>query len=122
MAIDTVTRCRFGVSFRRLLLHTGPAQTSQLKLGVHIKTDGKTMSMQKSASASSWLTYTDGIASRWQDLLMVVARVMLGWIFVMSGWGKLMNISGFVATMPRRGLPDFFGYIAPFVEFIGGVL
>ena len=23
--------------------------------------------------------------------------------------------------MPRRGLPDFLGYIAPFVEFIGGV-
>jgi hypothetical protein len=46
----------------------------------------------------------------------------LGWIFVMSGWGKLMNISGFAATMPRRGLPEFLGYIAPFVEFIGGVL
>jgi putative oxidoreductase len=24
--------------------------------------------------------------------------------------------------MPRRGLPDFLGYIAPFVEFIGGIL
>jgi putative oxidoreductase len=24
--------------------------------------------------------------------------------------------------MPRRGLPEFLGYIAPFVEFIGGVL
>jgi putative oxidoreductase len=33
-----------------------------------------------------------------------------------------MNISGFIATMPRRGLPDFLGYAAPFVEFIGGVL
>jgi putative oxidoreductase len=80
------------------------------------------MSMQKSDSMSSWLTCTDGIAARWQDLLLVLARVLLGWIFVQSGWGKLMNISGFVATMPRRGLPDFLGYVAPFVEFIGGVL
>ena len=80
------------------------------------------MSMLKSGSPSSWLTCTDGIAARWQDLLLVLARVLLGWIFVQSGWGKLMNIPGFVATMPRRGLPDFLGYVAPFVEFIGGVL
>ena len=80
------------------------------------------MSMQKSGSPSSWLTCTDGIAAQWQDLLLLLARVLLGWIFVQSGWGKLMNIPGFVATMPRRGLPDFLGYVAPFVEFIGGVL
>ena len=80
------------------------------------------MSMQKSGSPSSWLTCTDGIAAQWQDLLLVLARVLLGWIFVQSGWGKLMNIAGFVATMPRRGLPDFLGYVAPFVEFIGGIL
>ena len=80
------------------------------------------MSMQKSESQSSWLTYPDAIAAQWHDLLLLLARVLLGWIFVMSGWGKLMNISGFAATMPRRGLPEFLGYIAPFVEFIGGVL
>jgi len=80
------------------------------------------MSMQKSGSPSSWLASTDGIAAQWQDLLLLLARVLFGWTFVMSGWGKLMNISGFIATMPRRGLPDFLGYVAPFVEFIGGVL
>jgi putative oxidoreductase len=80
------------------------------------------MSVQKPDSTSSWLTYTDGIAAQWQDLLMLVARIMIGLIFVMSSWGKLMNISGFVATMPPRGLPVFLGYVAPFVEFIGGIL
>ena len=55
------------------------------------------MSMQKSESQSSWLTYTDAIAAQWHDLLILLARVLLGWIFVMSGWGKLMNISGFAA-------------------------
>jgi putative oxidoreductase len=80
------------------------------------------MSMQKSGSPSSWLTCTDGFAAQWQDLLLLVARILFGWTFVMSGWRKLMDISGFVATMPNRGLPDFLGYIAPFVEFIGGVL
>ena len=62
------------------------------------------MSMQKSESQSSWLTYTDAIAEQSHNLLILLARVLLGWIFVMSGWGKLMNISGFAATMPRRGL------------------
>jgi putative oxidoreductase len=77
--------------------------------------------MQKSSSPSSWLTCTDGIAAQWQDLLMLLARTMIGLIFVLSSWGKLMNISGFVATMPQRGLPAFLGYVAPFIEFIGGV-
>jgi putative oxidoreductase len=78
------------------------------------------MSMQSSDS-SRWLTYTDGLAAQWQDFLILLARLLIGWIYVQSGWGKLMNISGFVATMPRRGLPEFLGYIAPFVEFIGGL-
>jgi putative oxidoreductase len=88
----------------------------------HFKTGKTFMSMQKSESPSSWLACTDGIATQWQDLLLLLVRVLFGWTFVMSGWGKLMNISGFVATMPRRGLPDVLGYVAPFVEFIGGVL
>ena len=62
------------------------------------------------------------MAAQWQDILLLAARVLFGVIFVMSGWRKLMDIPGFVATMPRRGLPDFLGYVAPFVEFIGGIL
>ena len=80
------------------------------------------MSMQESGSPSSWLARTDGIAAQWQDLLLLLARILFGWTFVLSGWRKLMDIAGFVATMPRRGLPEFLGYVAPFVEFIGGVL
>jgi putative oxidoreductase len=80
------------------------------------------MSTEKSGLPSSWLACTDGIAARWQDFLLLLARVLFAYTFVMSGWEKLMNISGFVATMPRRGLPNFLGYVAPFVEFIGGVL
>ena len=80
------------------------------------------MSMQDSKSGLSFLNCTDGVATQWQDFLLLVSRVLFGWIFVMSGWGKLMDIPAFVATMPRRGLPDFLGYVAPFVEFFGGVL
>jgi putative oxidoreductase len=63
----------------------------------------------------------DAIAARTSDLVLLVGRVLLGLIFVESGFGKLMNMSGFVATMPKRGLPDFLGYVAPPVEFLGGL-
>ena len=78
------------------------------------------MSMQNSTSPS-WLACTDGIAARWQDFLLLLGRVLIGWIFVSSGWRKLMDIPGFVKTMPRRDLPDVLGYIAPPVEFVGGL-
>jgi putative oxidoreductase len=79
------------------------------------------MSMQESKGSTSFLGYTDGIAEQGRDALLLLGRVLLGWIFVSSGWRKLMDIPGFVATMPRRGLPEFLGYVAPPVEFIGGV-
>jgi putative oxidoreductase len=80
------------------------------------------MSTQDSRSPESWLTCTDGLAAQWQDFLLLLGRVLLGWIFILSGWRKLMDIPAFVATMPRRDLPTFLGYVAPFVEFIGGIL
>ncbi len=67
------------------------------------------------------LTHADALAARWQDFLLLVGRVMLGWIFLMSGWRKLMDVPAFVKTMPRRDLPEFLGYIAPPVEFLGGL-
>ena len=73
-------------------------------------------------SSAPWmLSRADGLAAQSQDVLLLLGRVLLGWIFVQSGWRKLMDIPAFVATMPRRGLPDVLGYIAPPVEFIGGV-
>ena len=81
------------------------------------------MSMQTSSGPSSLpvLSYTDKLAAQWTDFLLLVGRVLMGWIFISSGWRKLMDIPGFVKTMPRRGLPDFLGYVAPPVEFIGGI-
>ena len=75
-----------------------------------------------SKSPASWLTCTDALAAQWQDFLLLLGRVLLGWIFILSGWRKLMDIPAFVATMPRRDLPALLGYVAPFVEFIGGIL
>ena len=67
------------------------------------------------------LSHADGCAARYQDALLLAGRILMGWIFVQSGWRKLMDIPAFVASMPRRGLPWFMGYVAPPVEFFGGL-
>ena len=69
----------------------------------------------------SSLYLADGLAARGQDFLLLAGRVLIGWIFITSGWRKLLDIPAFAATMPRRDLPIFLGYIAPPVEFFGGV-
>jgi putative oxidoreductase len=79
------------------------------------------MSLQGSSSSPTYLSHTDKLAASMQDLLLLAGRILLGWIFISSGWRKLMDIPGFVKTMPRRDLPELLGYIAPPVEFIGGV-
>lgn len=78
------------------------------------------MSLQESSSPNH-LNHTDRLAAQSQDLLLLAARILLGWIFISSGWRKLMDIPAFVKSMPRRDLPEFLGYIAPPVEFIGGL-
>jgi putative oxidoreductase len=80
------------------------------------------MSMQNTGSSLPVLSHTDRLAAQWSDFLLLAARLLMGWIFIQSGWGKLMNMSGFIASMPRRGLPNFLGYVAPPVEFVGGIL
>ena len=72
-------------------------------------------------SSHPYLSYTDRLASAWYDFLLLLGRVLLGWIFVQSGWGKLLNISGFATGMSNRGVPTFLGYLAPFIEFFGGL-
>jgi putative oxidoreductase len=74
------------------------------------------------ASSPWFFSHADGFAAQWQDFVLLLGRLLLGWIFVQSGWRKLMDIPGFVASMPRRGLPEIMGYIAPPVEFVGGLL
>jgi putative oxidoreductase len=74
-----------------------------------------------SPSSHAVLSHTDRLAVAWQDFLLLVGRVMIGWIYVQSGWRKMGDIPGFASSMPRRGLPEFLGYIAPPVEVIGGL-
>jgi hypothetical protein len=68
-------------------------------------------------------TKSNLVAAKWQDFLLLLGRVLLGWDLYSERLAQaLMDIPAFVAPIPRRVLPTFLGYIAPFVEFVGGIL
>ena len=57
------------------------------------------------------------------DILLLLARVLLGVIFLLSGSGKLMNLDGFASSLANRGVP-MPGFLAPLgacVETFGGL-
>jgi putative oxidoreductase len=77
------------------------------------------MTMQNSSHPA--LSGADGLATSVADLALLIGRVLLGYIFVRSGFGKLFDIAGVAATFPPRGIPAFMAYISVPVEFFGGL-
>ena len=73
------------------------------------------------ASSHRYLSYVDGLAAMWHDFLLLVSRIMIGWIFFQSGWGKIGNIAGYAKSFPRRGLQEWMAYISVPAEFFGGL-
>jgi len=61
--------------------------------------------------------------SLWQNFLLLAGRVLMGWIFVESGWRKLMGIDAFIAGLVTRHVPyaTVLGWIGAAVEFVGGL-
>ena len=65
------------------------------------------------------LSCTDRLAIAWQDFLILCGRPLFGWIFMQSGWRKLMDMPAFIKTslIDREvPFPNFLGYIAAPVE------
>jgi putative oxidoreductase len=57
------------------------------------------------------------------DAASLLARCLLGGIFVQSGFGKLMGLEGFAASLARNGvpMPELWAIIGAVVEFAGGL-
>ena len=64
----------------------------------------------------------DGFAL-WQDFGVLVGRVLIGWLFVESGWRKLMGMDAFIASLVSRRVPyaTVLGWIGAPLEFLGGL-
>jgi putative oxidoreductase len=67
------------------------------------------------------LSAVDGMAASNSDVILLIGRIFLGWIFVRSGYGKIFDIPAYAAMFPARGLPTFLAYIAVPAEFFGGI-
>ena len=65
---------------------------------------------------------TQGFALR-QEFLLLVGRVLMGWIFVESGWRQLMGMDAFITSLVNRRVPypAVLGWIGAPVEFFGGL-
>lgn len=73
---------------------------------------------------SSILTALDQVQRRLTWLPPLVARLITGWIFLWSGWGKLNNLDGVIEYFTELGIPAA-GVQAPFIatlELVGGTL
>ena len=49
------------------------------------------------------LSMTDNVAMSTEDFLLLAGRILLAWIFLRSGWGKIGDIAGYSAGFPARG-------------------
>jgi len=47
----------------------------------------------------------DGFAKRFRDAFLLLGRLLIGGIFVLSGYGKLMGLSAFAASLEQKGVP-----------------
>ncbi len=72
-------------------------------------------------SSHSALSSADGLAASTSDFVLLIGRILLGIIFVRSGFGKMFDIGAVAASLPPRGIPAFMAYISVPVEFFGGL-
>jgi len=79
------------------------------------------LSQTPNLSSHRYLSYADRLVVMWQDFLLLVGRVMMGWIFLQSGWGKIGHIAAVAKTFPRRGLAEWLAYVSVPAEFLGGL-
>jgi putative oxidoreductase len=79
------------------------------------------MAQRGEHSSHPALSCTDGLAASASDIVLLIGRILLGWIFVRSGYGKLFNVEAVANSFPLRGLPAFLAYIAVPFELFGGI-
>jgi putative oxidoreductase len=55
--------------------------------------------------------------------LLLLGRILLGGIFALSGYGKLMGLSAFAASLEKSGVPlaSVMAPVGASVEFFGGL-
>jgi putative oxidoreductase len=79
--------------------------------------------MATTRSSHDYLSYTDGLAASSTDIILLIGRILLGWLFFEAGWDKVMNINGFVGYLTSLKVPNpsFWAWPAAISEVVIGV-
>src|SRR5262245_20545720 len=66
---------------------------------------------------------TDKLATRSSDAILLVVRLLIGWLFLTNGWGKIVNLQGFVGYLTNLGVPNpgFWAWLAMAAETLLGI-
>ena len=67
----------------------------------------------------------DGFSARYGDALLLIGRVLFGWLLLISGWAKFRNIGGITGYLTALGVPNpgFWAWPSAIAEFVlGGLL
>ena len=59
--------------------------------------------------------------SGWGAAALLVLRVVMGLAFILHGWPKMQNPTGWMNVMPGQNMPPFLQAIAAVTEFGGGI-
>ena len=59
--------------------------------------------------------------SGWGAAALLVVRVVMGVAFILHGWPKIQNPTGWMNVMPGQNMPPFLQVIAAVTEFGGGI-
>jgi len=56
------------------------------------------------------------------DISLLITRLIIGGIFIMTGWAKVAHMDGAIQFFGSLGIPAFLAYVVGYVELIGGVM
>ena len=59
--------------------------------------------------------------SGWRALALLLVRLVVGAAFVLHGWPKIQNPTGWMNAMGGQGVPSFLQALAALAEFGGGI-
>jgi len=79
------------------------------------------MALFNQRSSLPSLSYADSLAANSTDIVILIGRIMVGWIFVRSGYGKLFTMDAVATSYMSRGIPLVVAYAAIPLEFFGGL-
>jgi putative oxidoreductase len=81
------------------------------------------MSIQSTQPSYPAFSHTDAIAARTSDAILLVGRILLGWLFLVSAWDKFGNMAGFESYLRnlKAPSPEILSWLGATVEFLIGI-